>query len=92
MQCKTFFAKFCFRIASGKKPSKGLLREAAYKEDGDPCQTDVVERDGAAEGVHVTGLALCVVLIPVDAVCLIVKSRIDVTGTFTRVLDEIWQL
>lgn len=38
-----------------------------HEEDGDPCEADVVERDGALEGVLVHHAALVVVDVPVDA-------------------------
>ena len=38
-----------------------------YQEDGDPSKSDVVEGDGALERVLLAGLAVGVVLVPVDA-------------------------
>lgn len=40
---------------------------ATDQEDGNPGEADVVKRDGALEGVVPLGLALGVVLVPVDA-------------------------
>ena len=41
--------------------------EADDQENGDPGEADVVERDGSVERVEFSWLALCVVLVPVDA-------------------------
>ena len=48
----------------------------SYQENGHPGETDVVEGDGPVEGVLVARLAVRVVQVPVDAVGLVVQSRL----------------
>lgn len=47
--------------------AKKISNEEVYQKDGNPCKADVVEGDGALEGVVALRLALGVVLVPVDA-------------------------
>ena len=51
-----------------------------HKENGDPCQPNVIKGDGPLEGVLIPGPALRVVLVPVDAGAVVETSVVKHRG------------
>ncbi len=46
-----------------------------HQKDGDPGQADVVERNGALEGILLAGTTVRIVLVPVDARSVVEEGR-----------------
>lgn len=59
-----------------------------YKKNCNPCEADVVKRDGPAEGVHLPGLAVGVVKVPVYAVCLVEEAGFEVGHALKAVVCD----
>ena len=65
-----------------------VLALRSYQEDGHPREADVVEGDGPVEGIHLAGLAVGVVLVPVDALAGVPQPRLDGAEAVDAVLGE----
>ena len=64
----------------------------SYQKNGDPSQANVVKGYGPAERVDLSGRALRVVLVPVDAVCLVMEPLLQAGVALSPVLvDEVGQ-
>lgn len=64
------------------------LSVRSYQKYGNPCQTDVIERNGAVKRIDFAGLAVRVVLIPVDTIRVVDEALLDGGSALHVVLHE----